>query len=108
MNKRNFKKDRILHLTLKKCWYVQILSGEKTVEYRELKPYWTQRLTCPTDTTGFFTKWGFREYDYIIFKNGYGKDVPTMKVEWKGCSIVDHEDFGNCYAIELGKVEELC
>ena len=29
---------------LKKEWYEKIRSGEKTVEYREVKPYWTKRI----------------------------------------------------------------
>lgn len=34
----------ILKLTIKKKWFDMILSGEKKTEYRELKPYWVQRL----------------------------------------------------------------
>lgn len=29
---------------LKKEWFEKIKSGEKTHEYREVKPYWTKRL----------------------------------------------------------------
>ena len=28
----------------KKEWYEKIKSGEKTVEYRKVKPYWTRRI----------------------------------------------------------------
>lgn len=34
----------MLIFPLKKEWYEKIKSGEKTVEYREVKPYWTSRL----------------------------------------------------------------
>ena len=34
----------MLIFPLKKEWYEKIKSGEKTIEYREVKPYWTQRL----------------------------------------------------------------
>lgn len=34
----------MLIFPLKKEWYEKIRSGEKTVEYREVKPYWTKRL----------------------------------------------------------------
>ena len=34
----------MLIFPLKKEWYEKIKSGEKTVEYREVKPYWTRRL----------------------------------------------------------------
>ena len=35
---------KILHLVLKKKWYEMQESGEKTEEYREITPYWYQRL----------------------------------------------------------------
>ena len=59
---------RVLHLTLKKKWFDMILSGEKKEEYREMKPYWHRR---------FLTK----DYDAILFRNGYGKDSPRFTIE---------------------------
>lgn len=34
----------MLTFPLKKEWYEKIESGEKTIEYREIKPYWKTRL----------------------------------------------------------------
>ena len=34
----------MLIFSLKNEWYEKIKSGEKTIEYREVKPYWTSRL----------------------------------------------------------------
>ena len=34
----------MLIFPLKKEWYEKIKSGEKTIEYREVKPYWSCRL----------------------------------------------------------------
>ena len=34
----------MLIFPLKKSWYEKIKSGEKTIEYREAKPYWTYRI----------------------------------------------------------------
>ncbi len=34
----------MLIFPLKKEWYEKIKSREKTIEYRELKPYWTKRF----------------------------------------------------------------
>ena len=34
----------MLIFPLKKEWYEKIKSGEKTIEYREVKPYWQIRL----------------------------------------------------------------
>lgn len=35
---------KILDLPLKSTWYLMIELGIKTEEYREIKPYWCQRL----------------------------------------------------------------
>lgn len=35
---------KVLKLTINKEWFSRILSGEKTEEYREIKPYWVARL----------------------------------------------------------------
>ena len=34
----------MLIFPLKKQWYEKIKSGEKKIEYREVKPYWTKRF----------------------------------------------------------------
>lgn len=34
----------MLVFPLKKQWYEKIKSGEKTIEYREVKPYWSIRI----------------------------------------------------------------
>ena len=34
----------MLVFPLKKEWFEKIKSGEKTVEYREVKPYWSKRI----------------------------------------------------------------
>lgn len=34
----------MLTFPLKKEWYEKIKSGEKTIEYRKAKPYWTYRI----------------------------------------------------------------
>jgi hypothetical protein len=70
-NNCNKHTEKILYLTLKKKWYDMILSGSKKEEYREIKPYWNKILL-------------HKDYKFIIFKNGYSKDSPSMKVEFLG------------------------
>ena len=36
---------KVLTLTVRKQWFDMIVAGEKTEEYREIKPYWIKRLT---------------------------------------------------------------
>jgi FMN-dependent NADH-azoreductase len=79
---------KVLHLNLYRKYFDQILKKEKTIEYRDITPYWSKRLEG-------------RHYDVIKFRNGYRKDAPEMIVEYKGMYIKDSE-----YAIELGNILE--
>jgi len=83
--------EKILHLTLMKKWFDEILAGTKTIEYRDIKLYWTKRL--------FDEKGDPIRYDIIFFRNGYAKDCPKMKVEFKGVRVGE-----KYYEILLGKV----
>lgn len=66
------KRLKLLHLTLKKKWFDMILSGEKTEEYRDIKPYWKSRLEG-------------RDFAHhrVVFRNGYGAHAPLILVELK-------------------------
>ena len=66
----------ILHL--KYDYYQMILSGIKTVEYREKKPYWDKRIK------------GKKE---IVFVPGYNLDNSiNLKADIKEVSIIDFDD----------------
>lgn len=93
----------ILHLTLKKEWFAKIASGEKTEEYREIKPYWISR----------FQAWGnafdaCRDFNIVQFKNGYAKNAPTITLECEGIKIGTGKSewgaIGESYIIKLGKI----
>ena len=47
-----------------------ILSGEKTEEYRDIKPYYNIRLIG-------------RDYDSVVFRNGYARDALSFTIELK-------------------------
>ena len=89
-------------LTLKKQWFDMIVSGEKKEEYREIKSYWTKRFE------NYFGKvldknleqWAWNDnIKTIVFRNGYGKNVPEFSAE---CSI--REDYGCApWGAEKGK-----
>ncbi len=93
-----------LHLTIKKQWFDLVCSGEKTEEYRKESRWIEARLIG-------------KEYDYIRFANGYGKDVPYVIVEFEGYhknTLIKYEktysngkkvvvDIGD-YVIYLGKI----
>lgn len=81
---------KVLHLTLHKKWFDEILAERKNVEYRDMTEYWKRRLEN-------------KKYDYIHFVNGYGKKRPWMDVEIKSI-VKDYET--KEYHIHLGKILE--
>ena len=91
-----FKKHRYkyyhggdLVLTLKKQWFDMILSGVKTEEYREIKPYWEKRFNnyfgqyYDFSTENPSVIWNYQKKT-IVFRNGYGNDKPEFSAE---CTI---------------------
>ena len=52
---------KILHLTLHRKWFDEILNGTKKIEYRNIKPYWTKRLSDSGKP---------KKFDEILFRNG--------------------------------------
>ena len=66
----NSTDDSTLFLSLKARWYEMIESGVKLEEYREIKPYYTNR----------FLRVGLLENKnaWIIFRNGYSKKSPKF------------------------------
>jgi hypothetical protein len=94
----------VLHLTLKKKWFDMIKAGVKKEEYRELKDYWFDRLT--EDDYPLRAK----KIDFVLFRNGYSKDAPQIKVECLGILIGDANPEwsdnwkGGCFVIQLGAV----
>ncbi len=82
---------KTLYITIKEVYFNEILSGTKTTEYREVKPFWTSRLyekNCKP-----------KIYDAVYFKAGYDPGVPEMVVEYLGV-----RKLGDLYHIKLGKV----
>lgn len=99
---------KILQLNLKKQWFDAILSGEKTEEYREDKPYWQKRLLHPF----YPIIKQFREHDAIRFSNGYAKDRRQMLIELKNIEIgVGYAPWGatgdTTFILKLGKILEI-
>ena len=94
--------DYSLKLVLKGRWYQMIESGEKKEEYREITPYWCNRLLYygslgaedfwegvlkgMTDYTPL-KEYGMREYDTVTFYHGYEKNRPSMTLGFRGIEI---------------------
>jgi hypothetical protein len=106
---------KTLHLTLKKKWFDMIAAGIKKEEYRDIKPYWIQRLTTRDEFIGLEGMY-FNSFDVVEFRNGYGKNAPTIHVECKGiCANMPSpfhpewiddtiDEFRNYFIISLGDI----
>lgn len=88
-------KKKVLHLSVKKQWFDMISAGEKTEEYREIKPYWIQRLTIGyfevamnvTLDDILYVKASYRPFTHVLFINGYHKDSPRIEKEIESITI---------------------
>lgn len=76
----------LLRLTLHREFFAQIAAGTKRVEYRERSQYWKARLEG-------------RRFQAILFRNGYSRNAPEMKVEFRGMRRGK-----NTYEILLGRI----
>ena len=60
----------MLIFPLKKQWFEKLKSGEKTVEYREVKPYWINRIGNATQ------EWNYQNnYASVMFESGTNEKV---------------------------------
>lgn len=98
---------KILTLTVSKQWFDGIVSGEKTEEYREIKPYWVARLlqnnrnivdvrnlaSALAGRTDLLKKYidaqriVSKQYTHVLFKNGYYDDSPKVVKEIESITI---------------------
>lgn len=82
--------SKILHLPLKAKWYEMIESGVKTEEYREIKPYWENRIRCqangvctpqiPCLRARTVARCDMR-YTHVKFSYGYTKRTMTFEIK---------------------------
>ena len=104
--KKNNKEKTVLHLTLKKKYFDEIFSGKKKKEYRKLKPYWISRLCTKKSIESWVLE--FKEFEKIIFKNGYKKNAPSFEIELKKIEVHYGIDTpigkGDFFVIHLGEI----
>ena len=78
----------MLILPIEKKWLNMILSGEKSDEYREIKPYWTVRIVHWLGFSASETEMVLallREQETlkakpVVLQNGYGRNAPKVEV----------------------------
>lgn len=81
----------MLTFNLKKEWFDKIVSGEKTHEYREVKDYWTKRITKAIYGVALNYDADYCECDvqlnYICFMNGMISEEKQPRIYAKLKSI---------------------
>jgi hypothetical protein len=82
------KELRVLHLTLHKAAFDAIADGYKTEEYRKPRKWIKSRLEG-------------KEYDAVLFVNGYGRHRPWMLMEFKGHRVHNSVPFSVKYLNRL-------
>ena len=86
--KNNIAQNDTLYLIVVKEVWDRIVSGDKTIEYRERTDYWDKRI-------------GDREYTYMRITNGYGNLTrPYRLYRYTGATRV-MKDSIQCYAISI-------
>ena len=84
------EQDKILYLIVVKEVWDRIVSGDKTIEYRDCGEYWDKRIKD-------------REYDFMKITNGYGNATrPYRLYEYQGYEIVKRDEKDH-YAISIAE-----
>ena len=107
----------MLIFPLKKQWYEKIKSGEKTIEYREVKPYWTSRLvTFYKENTSqddsfhkYITDWekGFYNDEYIRPSDMFVNDLETKFKEVKFTNALCQLRLGYTDTYMIARITEI-
>lgn len=107
----------MLVLPIKRKWFDMIVSGEKTEEYREIKPYYDVRFESV-----FGCQWLFRGIKgigdmeppkkEIIFRNGYSRTARQIKALCtlaigKGKPEWGAEPEATYYVLHIIKIQEV-
>lgn len=83
----------MLTLPIARKWYDMILSGEKTEEYREIKPYYNSRFRRLFDMDESNNPTGLDEHQ-IVFRNGYSRDSPSFTADCTLTKGKGHPEWG--------------
>lgn len=83
----------VITTTIDRTWFEQIVAGTKRVEYREIKPYWTNRLKKVHTP--------FR----LVLRNGMSPPIPVVTVRIDRVTpSPKHLRTKGTYALHIGRV----
>ena len=95
--------EKVLILTLHKLAFDVMVSGEKRMEYRENSKWIRSRLF---DSNGMK-----RDYDFVLFKNGYSKMARSFKCFFFNSYISPHSKvvkYSNGLTVNVVGGETIC
>ncbi len=77
---------KTLTLTIAEPWFSMIRDGKKKEEYRDIKPYYVERLTIQdSDDYDLILNGGmsatFKYFDLLVLRNGYRADSPKITLK---------------------------
>lgn len=81
---------------MQRQWFDQILTGQKTKEYRDKTPFYISRLCV---TRGGKIQ-AFKNLKAVIMQEGYHTGARRMTVEIRRISLA------SCFTIHLGEITE--
>lgn len=94
----------VLKLVVKKKWFDMIVSGKKTEEYREIKPYWIDKLVNQDADSGFigyaneekkqpkiFGEIEYIPFTHVLFFHGYSKNRKSIEKRLTASPLVSHK-----------------
>ena len=89
-----------------------ILSGTKKEEYREIKPYYNSRLGVRLIIQELINGSNAKFISNIMFRNGYGKDRPTILCKCEISKGYGKQEWGaelnkEYYVLKILSVEEV-
>lgn len=91
---------KVLTLNIKKVFFEEIMKGEKTEEYRELKQTTINRFTYIDESDG---KRHLKWYDVIRFYVGYHRDRESALVQIKD---INYDKDSNAVIFSIGNILE--
>lgn len=109
MIKKVLSNNDVLYLTIKKQFFDQIISGQKTKEYRDETDYWYERLTVIENGRPV----AFKPFKFVRFCVGYSKTRDEAVVELKDLYLfrfIEDSPEGfkkgdQVFILELGKIK---
>ena len=111
-----------LTLPVNKFFFNQVSNKELETDFRAIKPYWINKLIKneykkliiedPYQIIDLYSKFGynlFKDFEHVIFKNGYSNNSPSIKTKFELISLTNPNEptcmgYGIFFAIKISYI----